>query len=147
MGDRRDSRWEGSLRASDGTDPPGSAPELVVARQPIATKSPRTAAIVVTALPPAAGAERDGCSHAAALPRLAQMGTRLDRVNVPRDDEICGRDKLPDQDLSPFYSPIELAMLVAVKPRAYLREAIRRAVRNPGTATLPRDFKSLESRG
>ena len=98
VGDRRDSRGEGSPRASDGTDPPGPAPALVVALQPIATNSPgtpRTAAIVVTALPPGTGAERDGYSHAAALPRLARMGTRLDKVSVPRDDEVCGRDRSP----------------------------------------------------
>ena len=28
-----------------------------------------------------------------------------------------------------------------VEPRAYVAEAARRAIRNPGTVTLPRDFK------
>jgi hypothetical protein len=32
-----------------------------------------------------------------------------------------------------------------VEPRAYLREATLQAVRNPGTATLPRDLKSPHS--
>jgi transposase len=43
-----------------------------------------------------------------------------------------------------FYSLIESAKLCGVEPRAYLREATLRAVRNPGTATLARDFKSPE---
>jgi hypothetical protein len=40
------------------------------------------------------------------------------------------------------YALIESAKLVGVEPRAYLRKATSRAVRNPGTATLPRDLKS-----
>jgi hypothetical protein len=40
---------------------------------------------------------------------------------------------------------IESAKLCGVEPRAYLREVTLRAVRNPGTATLARDFKSMES--
>ena len=41
-----------------------------------------------------------------------------------------------------FYSLIESAKLCGVGPGAYLREATLRAARNPGTATLARDFKS-----
>ena len=40
-----------------------------------------------------------------------------------------------------LYSLIESAKLAGVKPRAYLAEAARWAIRNPGTVTLPRDFK------
>ena len=40
-----------------------------------------------------------------------------------------------------FYSLIELAKLAGVEPRAYLGEAARQAIRNPGTVTLARDFK------
>ena len=40
-----------------------------------------------------------------------------------------------------FYSLIESAKLTGVEPRAYLAEAARRIVRNPGTATLPRDLR------
>jgi hypothetical protein len=40
-----------------------------------------------------------------------------------------------------FYSLIESAKLCGVEPRAYLSEPARRAIRNPGTVTLPRDFK------
>jgi len=43
------------------------------------------------------------------------------------------------------YSLIGSAKPCGVEPRAYLREATLRAVRNPGTATLARDLKSSES--
>jgi hypothetical protein len=36
---------------------------------------------------------------------------------------------------------IESAKLARVEPRAYLREATMRSVRNPGTVTLARDLK------
>jgi hypothetical protein len=39
---------------------------------------------------------------------------------------------------------IESAKLAGVEPRAYLREATMRPVRNPGTVTLARDLKSPE---
>jgi hypothetical protein len=39
------------------------------------------------------------------------------------------------------YSLIESAKLAGAEPRAYLSEAARRALRNPGTVTLARDFK------
>ena len=44
-----------------------------------------------------------------------------------------------------FYSLIGSAKLAGIEPRAYLREATLRAVRNPGTVTLARDLKSWES--
>ncbi len=40
-----------------------------------------------------------------------------------------------------FYSLIESAKLCRVEPRAYLREATLRAVRNAGTVTLARELK------
>jgi hypothetical protein len=40
-----------------------------------------------------------------------------------------------------FYSLIESAKLCGVEPRAYLGEAVRLAIRNPRTVTLPRDLK------
>ena len=40
-----------------------------------------------------------------------------------------------------FYSLIESAKLAGVEPRAYLGEAARRAIRDPGTVTPPRDLK------
>jgi hypothetical protein len=39
-----------------------------------------------------------------------------------------------------LYSLIESARLAGVEPRAYLREAAIRAIRNPGTVTLPTDL-------
>jgi hypothetical protein len=44
-----------------------------------------------------------------------------------------------------LYSLIESAKLAGVEPRAYLREATLRAVRNPGKVTLARDLNSSES--
>jgi hypothetical protein len=44
-----------------------------------------------------------------------------------------------------FYSLIESAKLAGVEPRAYLSETARRAVRNPGRVTLPRDLKSQKA--
>jgi hypothetical protein len=50
-----------------------------------------------------------------------------------------------------FYLLIESAKLCGVEPRAYLREATLRDVRNPRTVTLARDLKIVgilrESRG
>ena len=45
-----------------------------------------------------------------------------------------------------IYSLIESAKLYGVEPRAYLRDATPRAVRNPGTVTLARDLKSPKFR-
>lgn len=42
-----------------------------------------------------------------------------------------------------FYTLIESAKLAAVEPAAYLAEATRRAIANPGTVTLPRDLLPL----
>ena len=44
-----------------------------------------------------------------------------------------------------FYSHIESAKLCGAEPRAYLREATLRAVRNPGTVTLARELKTPEA--
>jgi transposase len=41
-----------------------------------------------------------------------------------------------------FYSLVESAKLVGVEPTAYLAEATRRAIANPGTVTLPGDPES-----
>jgi hypothetical protein len=45
-----------------------------------------------------------------------------------------------------FYLLIQSAKLAGVEPRAYLREATLRAVRNPGTVPLAQDLKSSESK-
>ena len=44
-----------------------------------------------------------------------------------------------------FYSLIESAKLCGVEPRAYLRQATLRAVRDPGAVTLARELKWSES--
>jgi hypothetical protein len=44
-----------------------------------------------------------------------------------------------------LYSLIEWAKLAGVEPRAYLSEAARRAIGNPGTIILARDLKSSKS--
>ncbi len=49
----------------------------------------------------------------------------------------CGSEALGSRRSS----VIESAKPAKVEPRAYLREATRRAVRNPGIATLPRELK------
>jgi hypothetical protein len=36
-------------------------------------------------------------------------------------------------------------LLAGVEPRAYLGQAARRAIRNPGAVMLPHDFKQLDS--
>jgi hypothetical protein len=43
-----------------------------------------------------------------------------------------------------FYSLIESAKLAEVEPRAYLGQAARRVIWNPGTVTLARDVKKAE---
>jgi transposase len=41
-----------------------------------------------------------------------------------------------------FYSLLESAKLAGVDPAAYLAQAMRRAIANPGTVTLPMDLRS-----
>jgi transposase len=82
-------------------------------------------------------------------PRI-QLGTnRVDRalcgVAVGRKNHYGSRSERGTRTAALFYSLIESAKLCRVKPRAYLREATLRAVRNPGTVTLARDLKSPES--
>jgi transposase len=42
-----------------------------------------------------------------------------------------------------FYSLVESAKLAGLEPAAYLAEATRRAIANPGTVTLPRDLATV----
>jgi hypothetical protein len=66
-----------------------------------------------------------------------------------RDAAVAGvvRDAVGGRTLlgSSVHALIESAKLCGVEPRAYLREATLRAVRNPGTVTAVRDLKSSES--
>ena len=66
-------------------------------------------------------------------------------VAVGRKNHYGSRSERSTRVAALFYSLIESAKLAGVEPRGYLREATLRAVRNPGTFTLARDFKSSES--
>jgi transposase len=65
----------------------------------------------------------------------------LDRVAVGRKNHYGSRSERGTRVAALFYSLIESAKLCGVEPRAYLGEAARRAIRNPGTVTLARDLK------
>jgi len=66
-------------------------------------------------------------------------------VAVGRKNHFGSRSERGTRVAALFYSLIESAKLCGVEPRAYLREATLRAARNPGVATLARDFKSAEA--
>jgi transposase len=66
-------------------------------------------------------------------------------VAVGRKNHYGSRSERGIRVAALFYSLIESAKLCGVEPCAYLREVTLRAVRNPGTATLARDLKSLRS--
>ncbi len=66
-------------------------------------------------------------------------------VAVGRKNHHGSRSERGTRTAALFYSLIESAKLCGVEPRAYLREATLRAVRNPGMATLARDLESSES--
>ncbi len=66
-------------------------------------------------------------------------------VALGRKNHYGSRSERGTRTAALFYSLIESAKLCRVEPRAYLREATLRAVRNPGTVTLARDLKSSES--
>ena len=66
-------------------------------------------------------------------------------VAVGRKNHYGSRSQRGTRVAALFYSLIESAKLCGVEPRAYLREATLRAVRNPGTVTLARDLKSPRS--
>jgi transposase len=62
-------------------------------------------------------------------------------VVVGRKNHYGSRSERGTRVAALFYSLIESAKLCGVEPRAYLGEATRRTIRNPGTVTLPRDLK------
>jgi hypothetical protein len=57
-------------------------------------------------------------------------------VAVRRENHYGGRSEWGTRIAALFCSLVESVKLCGVGPRAYLREATPRAVRNPGTATL-----------
>ena len=66
-------------------------------------------------------------------------------VVVGRKNHYGSRSERGTRVAALFYSLIEPAKLCGVEPRAYLREATLRAIRNPGTVTLARDLRSPEA--
>ena len=62
-------------------------------------------------------------------------------VAVGRKNHYGSRSERGTRVAALLYSLIESAKLAGVEPRAYLGEAARQAIRNPGTVTLARDFK------
>jgi hypothetical protein len=75
-------------------------------------------------------------------PRPAKM---IDWIAQLYAVEVEAKRASPEERLATLaallYSLIESAKLCGVEPRAYLGEAARRAIRDPGTVTLPRDLK------
>ena len=71
----------------------------------------------------------------------AERGMRA--VAVGRKNHYGSRSERGTRVAALFYSLIESAKLAGVEPAAYLTEATRRAIANPGTVTLPRDLASV----
>ncbi len=71
----------------------------------------------------------------------AVVDVTTEAVAVGRKNHYGSRSERGTRVAALFYSLIESAKLCSVEPRAYLSEAARRAIRNSGSVTLPRDFK------
>jgi transposase len=63
-------------------------------------------------------------------------------VTVGRKNHYGSRSLHGTRVAASFYGLIESVKMVGVEPAAYLREATHRALRQPGTLTLPIDFLS-----
>jgi len=61
-------------------------------------------------------------------------------VVVGRKNHYGSRSKRGTEVAALFYTMMETAKLSGTDPRAYLREAATRAIKNPGTITLPTDL-------
>ncbi len=75
----------------------------------------------------------------------SSRGESPSNVPVGRRSHYGSQSERGTRTAAVFYSLIESAKLCRVEPRAYLRNATLRAVRNPGAVTLARDLKSSES--
>ena len=64
---------------------------------------------------------------------------------VGRKNRYESRSERGTRTSALFFSLLESAKLCCVEPRAYLREATLRVVRDTGAVTLARDVKSPES--
>jgi transposase len=67
----------------------------------------------------------------------------LRAVAVGRKNHYGSRSERGTRVAALFYTLIESAKLARVEPAAYLAEATRRAIANPGTVTLPRDLADV----
>jgi hypothetical protein len=65
----------------------------------------------------------------------------LGGVAVGHENKFGSRSQRTTRVAALFSSFVESAKLAGVEPRAYLGQAARRAIRNPGTVTLAWDFK------
>ena len=64
----------------------------------------------------------------------------LRALAIGRKNHYGSRSERGTRVAALFYTLIESAKLAGVEPAAYLAEATRRAIANPGTVTLPRDL-------
>lgn len=71
-----------------------------------------------------------------------QLERGMRALALGRKNHFGSRSERGTQVAALFYSLFETAKLVGVDPAAYLAEATRRAIVNPGTVTLPRDLVS-----
>ena len=68
------------------------------------------------------------------------MERGLRALAIGRKNHYGSRSERGTRVAALFYTLIESAKLAGVEPVAYLAEATRRAIANPGTVTLPRDL-------
>ncbi len=66
----------------------------------------------------------------------------VEDARLPLDTNRVERGMRGTKVAALLYSLVETAKLAGVDPRAYLAEATRRAIANPGAVTLPRDLLS-----
>ena len=71
-----------------------------------------------------------------------QLERGMRGLALGRKNHYGSRSERGTQVAALFYSLLETAKLVSVEPAAYLAEATRRAIANPGAVTLPRDLVS-----
>ncbi len=87
----------------------------------------------------------DGLARFLENPKMAPDTNGVERalrgVAVGRKNHYGSGSERGTRVAALLYSLSESAKLAGMEPRAYLGEVARRAIRNPGTATLPRDFK------
>ncbi len=67
---------------------------------------------------------------------------RLCEASHRRKNHYGSRSERGTRVAALFYTLIESAKLTSVEPAAYLAEATRRAIADPGRVTLPRDLVS-----